>query len=521
MPGAPRGGRTSPTDAADVETDLCIVGAGPAGLTLAGELDGSGLRVCLLESGGEDVDPRVRRQGRARNDGYPLPAFHRSRVRAVGGTLRHEELVDDSWAVRPLDPIDFERRQGLPGWPIDREQLDTYYRRAHVVCGFPADGADPAEWPDDPDPLLPLDDTDAETAFFRYVPPTFHHGWTGLGHSRNVALFPHSRVIELLVEPGSRRVDGVVVRRDDGSRFVVRARIVVLATGGIENARMLLATGEGPGLGNEHDLVGRYFAERLSTHAGHIVGARESLIEDTAFYRIHDASDGEVCGVLRLRDQIQRKHQLLNCAFWMVPGSAAITTDAVRTLGDLRRAVSRRPAIDGLGTHLGNLVRGRRDLARYISGRLRSGAGPQVLAVRAQAEQTPHPDSRVVLDTRRDDVGMPLARVHWRIDESDWASLRSSLELLDGALQSRGLGRIEGRPGDRATYPLVEGNHHHMGTTRMHTDPRQGVVDAACRVHSVPNLYLAGSSVFPTYGASNPTLTIVALALRLADHLRE
>ena len=166
----------------------------------------------------------------------------------------------------------------------------------------------------------------------------------------------------------------------------------------------------------------------------------------------------------------------------------------------------------------GSFLRGRRELADYVSSRRKDG--PQILAVRAQAEQTPNPDSRVLLDNRCDEAGMPLARVRWRIDESDWSSLRASLELLDAALRERRVGRIEGMPGDRATLPLVEGNHHHMGTTRMHADPRQGVVDADCRVHSIPNLYVAGSSVFPTYGSSNPTLTIVALALRLADHLR-
>jgi choline dehydrogenase-like flavoprotein len=511
--------RRTPVEADDVEAELCIIGAGPAGLTIARELDGSDMRICLLESGGEELDRRVQRQSRGRNEGYPLPPLHRSRVRAVGGTLRHPDVGEESWAVRPLDPIDFEPRSGLPGWPFDREQLDIYYPRAHLACGFAAADTDPAGWPDEEGPLLPLDETDVETGFFRFVPATFHHAWGELRRSGNVQLFPHSRVVDLVVGPTSRSVDEVLVRRSDGSRFVVRARVVVLATGGVENARMLLATGGGRGLGNEHDLVGRYFAERLSTHAGHIVATRPTLVEDTALYRIHTGPQGEVCGVLRVRDEIQRKHQLLNSAFWMVPGSASITTDAVRSLGDLRRALSRRPAIEDLGTHLGNLLRGRRELADYVSSR-RNG-GPRVLAVRAQAEQTPNPDSRVLLDTRCDEVGMPLARVRWRIDESDWASLRASLELLDAALRERGVGRIEGMPGDRATLPLVEGNHHHMGTTRMHADPRQGVVDADCRVHSVPNLYVAGSSVFPTYGSSNPTLTIVALALRLADHLRK
>ena len=512
-----RTSRRSRSEDVDVDVDLCIIGAGPAGLTIARELDGSGMSVCLLESGGEDVDRLVQRQNRGRNTGYPLPPPHRTRTRAVGGTLRHPEVGCDGWAVRPLDPIDFERRPGLPGWPFRHDHLSAYYSRAYEASGFTTDGAERPGGPDDSSPL-PLDETDAETAFFRYIPATFHHGWTQLRRSENVQLFPHCRVVDLAVGAADRRIDRVVARRADGSRIVVRARRVVLATGGIENARMLLAAGGGRGLGNEHDLVGRYFAERLAPHAGHIVAAPPTLVEDTPLYRVHDSSQGKICGILRLRDEVQRENQLLNSAFFLLPGSVSITTDAVRSLGDLRRAVTRRPVIDHLGTHLGNLLRGGRDLTDYVSSRVRGG--PQVLIVRAQAEQTPNPDSRVLLDQRRDDVGMPLARVDWRIDESDWTSLRASLELLDNALQSRGIGRIEGMPGDTATRPLVEGNHHHMGTTRMHADPRQGVVDADCRVHSVPNLYVAGCSVFPTYGSSNPTLTVVALALRLADHLR-
>jgi choline dehydrogenase-like flavoprotein len=127
----------------------------------------------------------------------------------------------------------------------------------------------------------------------------------------------------------------------------------------------------------------------------------------------------------------------------------------------------------------------------------------------------------VTLGTRRDRFGLPVARVDWRPAPSDRASIRASQKAVDTALRAAGLGHVEFMLGDEHPPMLLEGNFHHLGTTRMHTDPARGVVDADCRVHGVRNLYVAGSSVFPTYGCSNPTLTVVALALRLADHLKK
>jgi choline dehydrogenase-like flavoprotein len=153
--------------------------------------------------------------------------------------------------------------------------------------------------------------------------------------------------------------------------------------------------------------------------------------------------------------------------------------------------------------------------------RARRHDGRKVLVLRFQAEQAPNPESRVTLGARRDPLGLPVARLDWRMAASDRASVRASQELVSGALQAAGLGRVELLLGDERPPALIEGNYHHLGTTRMHPDPSQGVTDADCRVHGVRNLFVAGSSLFPTYGCSNPTLTIVALALRLADHLKK
>jgi choline dehydrogenase-like flavoprotein len=113
-----------------------------------------------------------------------------------------------------------------------------------------------------------------------------------------------------------------------------------------------------------------------------------------------------------------------------------------------------------------------------------------------------------------------VARLDWRPTEADRASIAWSVRLLDEALRGAGIGRVDGAFGEERPEAMFVGNSHHMGTTRMSTDPARGVVDPSGRVHGVPNLYVAGSSVFPTSGYANPTLTIVALAIRLAGELR-
>jgi choline dehydrogenase-like flavoprotein len=229
-----------------------------------------------------------------------------------------------------------------------------------------------------------------------------------------------------------------------------------------------------------------------------------------------------VQGALRVRDAVQRENQLLNCAFFLLTRDRSFTAEAVRSLATLVKARRRRPLPAELLGHLGNVVTGLDDLGAAARARLRRpDPARSVLAMRVQAEQAPNPDSRVTLGTRRDRFGLPVAQLDWRPAASDRASIRASQQVVDAALRAAGLGRVEVVLGDEHPSTLLEGNFHDLGATRMHADPGMGVVDADCRVHGVRNLYVAGSSLFPTYGCSNPTLTVVALALRLADQLKK
>jgi choline dehydrogenase-like flavoprotein len=508
-----------------IETDLCIIGAGPAGIAIAGEFLGQRRRVCLVESGGLGLERRPQRLNHGTSVGYSTYLLHHARVRAFGGSSRHwVGPGDETWAARPLDPVDFEVRPGVPysGWPFDLAHLGPRYEQARSICKLGPDGPSPTARNGEA-AVLPLEGSGVETTVFQHATSTFEPYHHELARSANVTLLLHATVTDLGTGLDPGQVDTVEVRRDDGSRCFIRPKVVVLAAGGIENPRLLLLSNRTHrrGLGNQHDLVGRFFAERLSARSGHLAGGPD-LIRRAPFYGVHVEHRGRVQGALRVSDPVQRGRELLNCAFFLLPRQASMTAEAVRSLATLVKGAGRRPLPDAPMAHLGNVARGVADLAALGLDRLRRPSdGRSVLVLRFQAEQAPNRESRVTLGTRRDPLGLPVAQVDWRMADSDRASIRRSQELIDQALRAAGLGRVEMPLGDERPPALIEGNYHHLGATRMHASPRLGVTDPDCRVHGVRNLYVAGSSLFPTYGCSNPTLTVVALALRLADHLKK
>ncbi len=530
-----------------IRADVCVVGAGAAGITVARALRGKGLATVVLESGGLDEEAAAQALNHGDVLGRPYFPLDETRFRRFGGTTHR-------WAgwCRPLDPVDFEARPAVPagGWPLAHGELVPYYRLAAAACGVAPDGFTPEAWAATlPAPYrLGAGSEALRTVVWQRSPPTkFGDAYRAeLTAARDVAVYLHATVVELEAGPGGARVEAAVIAREDGARFRVAAGRYVLTAGALETARLLLLSrGAHPdGLGNQHGNVGRYFAdhphgvvarvrltaaasrrpEMPSLDAGGLRGARARI-------RLRRPVQGAKFGYA-LAEPVLREHGLLNMAVHLVPEPQPGGHDAAYWSLALVLANARSPRRvlaqirdgalpDGFGDHLREIARHPVALARAVYRDV--VRRPTVLGLYAQAEQAPNRDSRVRLSDRRDRFGAHRVQLEWRLAGADRESIRRSVELMGAELAAAGLGRMEPAPWLAAEGPPPDteltGGHHQLGTARMSADARHGVVDATCRVHGVANLYVADGSVLPTIGFANPLLTIVALAFRCADLL--
>lgn len=474
-------------DASVIECDVCIVGAGAAGITIARELLGRPVQVVLLESGWLKPDAKTQSLyvGEvAERHYFDLDA---ARSRYFGGTT-------NLWTgeCRPLDAQDFELRDWVPdsGWPFGLDELLPFYRRAQSVCQLGPYGYTADDWREYGVRPMAIEGGRIQSYAFQYSPPTrFGEVYRNeVRQAPNVVTYLGANVVDLETPAPPQQVRAVKVACLTGTSFRVAARAFVLATGGIENARLLLLSDsvQSGGLGNGHDLVGRYFMEHVYLDAAAEIRALRGAISD--FYTVGHWVDGRRGrGILGLTPGVRCRERLTNYCGVIGEPSASL-------LSRLRDAIAQ----------------------------ARAKPAPRTYFVKNVMEQAPNPDSRVTLGQDRDRLGCRRVVLRWRLSSVDKSTAHRAHAILGEDLLRSGLGHMTSSMGREADpWPAsVRGARHHMGTTRMHADPRRGVVDADCRVHGITNLYVAGSSVFPTSGAANPTLTIVALALRLALHLQ-
>ena len=530
-------------DGSVVETDVCVVGAGPAGLSLASALEAHGVRVAVVESGGEEPGPaqELSRAVFAPDSFQGLEGLPR---RQLGGNANVWiiQLGPRTYGVRllPLDPVDFEPRAWLPlsGWPLDYDELEPYYARAAALCGVAGASFDGAAW----EGQLPLDAAVVRTAVFHVADQRAFTDTVArrLRVSPTASLFLHLTVTELRLSRDGASVDRVTARRLDGGTVAFAARRVVLAAGGVENARLLLAgcPAAPGGLGNASGLVGRCFMEHPFVRGGVLEPADRSLFDQAALYDLRPTGGHAAIGHLALAPDVRRREQLLNVGAVLFPRSRRMSMETLEALRALRAARGlRRPLREPFG-HAGRVVRGLPSVARivwararrpdlYLTNFLRGGwSRHEDAAERLDhfevvflTEQAPDPLNRIVLTSRRDRFGLPLPELRTRWGAHEARSIRRTRELLAAAVSASGIGDFVGDESDGGLHVSGSVAHHHLGTTRAAADPRHGVVDAHLRVHGIANLFVAGSSVFPTGGYANPTLTIVSLSLRLADRL--
>lgn len=512
-----------------LDADICIVGGGAAGIAIAREFIGTQYQVLLLESGGLASDPAVEALYEVESVGHPLRIDdgYVSRNRYWGGST-------NTWAGRciPLNPIDFEVRDWVPdsGWPLSKSDLDPYYARAARLLQLPSyTKYNATAWRHKmlrPQPGFLYQDSVATPEVALYAESALKMGKAygqQLQEAANITVCLHANLREIEANPPVSSVQQLHVTTLSGSRFWVKSKVYILACGGWENARLLLLSRSQcqAGLGNQNDLVGRYYMEHPKIFAGYIY-PHQPILKSPIFLEPYPVAGGFVQLGLRLTDSLQQEQRLLNHYLELrpdYPEGMPEAYQAFRWLGShLKRMQLPATAAEDWRTfrpHLGNLANfyGRKWLNWPIN-------YPRI-AILNHFEQSPNPASRVTLSRDRDALGLNRLRVDLKIASADKYSLMRLHEILADHLHFLGVGElVSDLPMPESPWADLHDSSHHMGTTRMHDSPTKGVVDRHCRVHGLNNLYIASSSVFPTVGHANPTLTIAALALRLADHLK-
>jgi choline dehydrogenase-like flavoprotein len=528
-----------------IYADICIIGAGVSGITLAKELMGTGLNICLLESGGIEPDRKTQALCRGKNIGHPYYPLDTARSRNFGGSSIKWllELGDNQLGARlqALDAIDFEKREWIEysGWPFSKQHLDPYYTRAQQLCKVAVDNYNLSDWAEsDSTPSIPfLGDRVGTSIYYCLSREVFTKDYyKELEDAPNVHVYLYANALEIETDKSGKQVINLRAACLGGKEFFVNSNQFVVAVGGIETPRLLLLSNkvQKNGIGNQNDLVGRFFMEHPHLLSGTFVPKEKILRKKMGLYKIHQVRGQPIIGQLKLNEKTILKERMLNDAVVLTPapkpyiiGSQSAASHGVKSLGLAVSALFRRD-IDEFNRHLSalfpvvnefsiNAYRKAMDAIYILFGTIKES----VFILHHMAEQIPNPDSRITLASEKDVLGQNLVQLDWTLSSQDIHSIRRTQEIIDEELQRADIGRVQ-IDLEGETPPLeITGGWHHMGTTRMHVDPKYGVVDKNCCVHGISNLYIAGPSIFPTSGCANPTLTIIALALRLADHLKQ
>ena len=532
--------------------DVCIVGAGPAGIALTERLADSSLRTCVVESGGRTASAFTDSLCDVESDGIRIKPHSRERV--LGGT-------STTWAglSSPLDEIDFRRRSWVPysGWPIAGPDLEPYYRTASRRFRFPAwEHLSSLSWlPSVADRIPRWSDLEQKT--FLAADPPQNFGTEFSSAFRTAVDLVLGATVTNLEGDSSGTARSVRLALPDRTLRRVDARVIVLACGGIENARVLLNSTFAckEGLGNDRSQVGRYFMNHPKANYGTIdLTAAQGPLPGYFGFLYPGLGYAGYAG-LRMTPQLQERDGVLNSYVrfepvfdWSDdPGVDALVryTRASRSLmrafrranrdhlvelrsyaetGDDQQATADPPSRARHVAAVSEIVRHWRAVARYARTRLSRRAQPRVTSIRLRnfMEMAPDPDNRVELSNRTDAFGMRLPRVTHRCGDLDRRSVVRLHHVLRREVEAANWGTLRSDLSDAAdVWPIDADAAHHMGATRMGTDPSTSVVNEQCRLHSTNSVCVVGASVFPTSGCANPTYTAVALALRLGDHLEQ
>lgn len=500
-----------------LRTGVCVIGSGPAGAIVAVELAAAGIDVIVLESGSRHPDHRT---GELVNrvDAAGTTDIRYGFSRQLGGAT-------NLWSGRlaPLDPIDFRPRPWVPesGWPLTAAELEPYYVRGAAVLGIPGHDLFRRHHASPGDVFA---SSTVAIKVFQWARAPFHAGeylTAAANRMRNLTVVLNAPVTELVETPDARAIDAAAVHTPAAGSVRIRARAFVVAAGGMETPRLLLnSRGVRPhGVGNDTRVVGRYLSTHPKANMASLILNRRISTRDPLFSD-RSADGGVIRHGIGLSERAQEEHRLLNHYVQLLP---LFEHEANRLFEKIKGSrtvksplIDRAPLIAGVLPGIGLVAF---DAIGRLGGVQRRA---RKFVLRAFLDQYPDPDNRVALSGARDANGVPRVDVTWRFSERDRASVLAFFAALDADVRARGLGRVDyGRLRAEAEWPITGLHSHFMGTTRMGTDARTSVTNPDGRVHGSDNLFVAGPSLFPTYGFANPVYTIGALSLRLADHLKD
>jgi choline dehydrogenase-like flavoprotein len=473
-----------------LQTDVCVVGCGPAGITVAHELVQSGNRVAIVESGRMTPDPFAQAQLKGTAVGPVIKGFRHylstSRVAGVFGSASR-------WGgyCTPLTPIDFESRDWVPqtGWPITAATLKPFEDRAANALGISAFES----------AVQPLPES-CDDSIGRLVSHAYHYPPNLYAlRDRLLALVDHPAfrlklgLTAMDFAASSGQVQWMRALGVDGEELYVEAEVFILAAGGIENAHILLLnSGERKAnLANNRSVIGQYFQEHFHVLAGRVRIPNARAWADYIRIAPNPSAGHMTLRTVVINDEVQRKEQLLNA-------SIEISAKAL-SLHDVETAID--------------------------------SGGPIECDIFVRSEQAPNPQSRVILGDSLDQLGRQRVDLRWQTCAQDWDSIVKSVDIVVSEMERKWNAQSKimidrawpwpwaPLPPSPVPWHWHTWGNHHMGTTRMSSGDASGVVDSDCQVHGASNLFVAGSSIFPNSGFANPTFTIVALSIRLAEHL--
>ncbi len=506
------------------------MGGGAAGITLAVELIDSGLDIILLEAGGEfyDMESQSLYKSGCSNEYYPQ--HDASRLRYFGGSSNH-------WAgsCAPLSEIDFEKRDWVPdsGWPISRKDLDPYYKRAHTHLGLGPYQYDAEFWKNISDikPALPdsgfLINRINQHSIVRHA----YHYKEQLESASNLRVILNANVTNIYESRPIGKIERIDFKVLNGISGVVESEDYILSMGGLENSRMLLLSNSVSknGIGNEHDMLGRYYMDHPVLETLYVFPT-EHWPDD--FANVSRKDSVTVSLSMELTKQTLAKNRMVNARLPLVEMSKYQVSEGIDSVHQLLDSFNDKGEVSSYFKHLKNIAS---DMDMILEGISRKLLDDSLFddstsfggyLIDAMIEQVPTIGNRVTLSDEIDSLGLKKLYLNWELSDFDLTNIKEIERKVAFEFVKAGIGTVRSYLGKedetgRGLRDQLSFGYHHMGGTRMSNNHDKGVVDKNQKVFNRKNLYVAGSSVFPTGGHVPPTLTIVAMTIRLADYIKK